>query len=479
VLERDYARYESKVAIDGQVVITERRWRTSATELPAASVAGYRAFLTEVRDARYNVNLTIARPWTWGQTATIDWYLGASPAATKSLQAAAAASRRRDYQEALATVRTLLQAEPESDAAWRMLGYVELESGDRERGLDTLRRRAEVAKTEPILKYFAARLAAFGQHDEALRIWQRGRAAFPDDADFALYLGDALNRAERHAEAIDAFQPQREPQRNSARYQLAFGRALLGGGRSEEGVAALIRSAELDASASNLNNVAWYLALHRQGLDKARVYAEQAVRETADAINKLSLGSLDLPGLRRVHSYASYADTLGWVMVGQGEFAAAERWLLAAWGLSEEAATASHLAEVYRQLKNPADRYAWFAEALVPNRNSDPDWILRLSQLREEAARARTLTLPTRPTVERSTELFLLVSAAGEISDVRVVAGQTGSEGIAGIVKGLKFGWTAPDESLKQVVRRANVVCLPDRPCTLYARRTSEVTSLD
>jgi hypothetical protein len=178
---------------------------------------------------------------------------------------------------------------------------------------------------------------------------------------------------------------------------------------------------------------------------------------------------------------------LGAVLLARQDLPGAEKWLQAAWSLSEDAATARRLADVYRQMKNAtlADRYALFADAVAPPvagapASADPDRLFRVNDIRTEASKGRMASFPKPVAAERSADLFLAISPSGEVTDVRVVQGTTGPNSIASAVRGLKFAWLPPDETLKQVIRRASVQCVPtDTQCTVYLRRTGEVTSVD
>lgn len=480
VVDQEFGRYQVRTAVDGQIVETERRWTTQMSEVAADRVEAYRAFVTEARDVPYGIELRVRSPWAWNDAPSLDWYAGASATATKILRTAAAAGQRRDYQEAIAIVRSLIDDEPDNDAAWQMLASFQISSGERSRGLDTLRRRTSDAVMPSILKYFATRLEQDKKIAEAIGVWTQGYEKHPDDREFPLYLGDALVREGRYAEALEVLRPQEEHQRESARFLVNLGKAHVGSGSTDAGLTALRRAAELDATAHTLHTAASYLLDRGVGLDDAQAFAERAVKAVAADVNRLTLDTIagDAPQMLQL---VDCWNTLGRLLFRQGEHAAAERYLLSAWHLSQTQIHATHLDELYRarQDERSAQRYATFAASVAP-----PSFLNAQSRLREldEARRAlldiRTFDLSGSAETTGQAEVLAAVTAAGVVERVRVVKGDPGMASIAAALERVTITWPAPDAVIETIVRRGYVICpSAGARCTAVLVPVSETAS--
>lgn len=473
ILERPEARYEATVSVSGQVVTTERKWTVKTTEVPLADVDAFRSWLADVKASRYNVSLNTMKPWGWNDVATIDWYGGASSSATTVLRDAAAAANRKDYQEAIAALKDLLKREPESDAAWQMLGWAELQSGARERGLDTLNRRAPQSAQASLIKYLCERLVAFGRADDALALWEEGHRQFPDDREIPLYLGEAQFRAGRFSDAIDTLLAERERQQASARYHLLLGRAYLGAKRQDEALAGFRKSAELDSAAFNLNNVAWFLGDAGVSLDAALEFAERAIRIDTSALNAVTLSEAQDQDVIRVSSLAASWDTEGWVLYRRGEDTAAERFLNAAWTLVQDRQIAEHLAALYRRIGNDAEARRFTALAA-------PSPILGAQDAGADLVKRRTFEFPRPAGAGNGTaEALFMVNREGHVKDVRWIRRDDKLGDVDKALVGLSVGWRPPDSALAQIVRRGVLTCAgTNATCALVLIPAGDVRSV-
>ena len=491
-IDQEFGTFAGHVSVKGQLVEIERRLTRKMAEVPVDKAEAYRGFAKAVDAVSYRVDLRAFRPWAWNDTATIDWYARATPSISKTLAEAAAAGRRGDYQEAIATARQVTDAEPDSDAAWQMLGWAQFESGDRERGLETLRSRVGLTSIASLSKYYAGRLAVMGRNDEAVAVWNEARKRFPDDSEIPLYLGFAQAQAGRFTDALVTLTPERDRQNESARFHTTLGRAYLGAKQTEAGVAAYRRSAEIDASVNNLNNVAWELAERNAGLDIARTLAERAIAGKTTEVNRVTLANLSDASVRLPTQLAAYWDTLGRVHFRLGAFDVAEQWLRAAWRVSHAFDMASHLEEVYRGTKDTGNqkRYAAFM-AIASNPLTG---MARLTQIVPDAAERIALTVEARTAreTERTTvvagpvgargtaRVFLAIRKGGIVDDVAFIDGDATLRTLPTSLRSATLPWHAPDDALERVVRRATVVCPPDTSgqCSLLLDPVGNVTSV-
>ncbi len=475
-LGNDRVRYQFRWAMKDRVVETERRLASLADEIPVAGLPEYRAFRNAVRESPTTINLRRLTPWAWNDAPTIEWYRGAGPSAVEALQAASAMGRRGDYQASIAASRRLIDADPDSDAAWQMLGWAQFTEGSHERALATMRRRVPLVATPSLIKYYADRLTSLGRHADAADAWRLGRQRFPGDREIPLYLGATLIRIGEPAEAVEVLRSQADVQRESARYHMVLGEALLAAGDAAAATTTLLRSAEIDDTVDHLNRVAWHLGDSRIALDDALRLARRAVGETTVEVNALTLGEVGVPQLELLPVLTAYWDTLGWIHFRRGEAADARRYLEAAWQLSELPVIAQHLSEVYAAVNDTdAARLRTFAEAAsvtASNRarlaNDGGERARVLADARNTLERMRTFALPRPVALTRSEEVLIAVAADGSVRDALVVGNSTGGDDVAAAIESMTIPWSAPDADISQIIRRGTVSCAPtSNQCTL------------
>ncbi len=98
-----------------------------------------------------------------------------------------------------------------------------------------------------------------------------------------------------------------------------------------------------------LNEISYSLAERNTDLDKAKEYAEKAVRAEEEASASVQLSGLQTSDLYHTPRLAMFWDTLGWVYSRLNDLVPAEAYLKAAWALNESPVIGGHLGHVYEQ----------------------------------------------------------------------------------------------------------------------------------
>ncbi len=482
-LARPFGRYRFRWSMNGRAFEAERELSSTLGEIPVDQLADYRTFIADVRGTSASVRVRRLNPWAWSDALTIDWYERASPSTTRGLGEAAATARQGDYQQAMATVQRVLDDEPESDAAWQMLAWMQMSSGASARALDTLQRRAPRATGPSLLKYYASRLLAAGRREQAAAVLRSGADRFPADGEIALYLAETLVAIQRGAEAVPLLAPLADRQRDSARYHLALARAQFAARDRAAAVAAFLRSAELDDGAGHLNLVAWELTERGLALDDAVRLAERAIRTTSAQVADLTVETVDASGLRTVASLPRQWDTLGRAHHKRGDLATALRYLEAAWQVSQDPVIARHLLAVHAQSGNreASARYADYADArdgaAAARYANRPELAWRVEAMttaRDVLTRAWTIDLAGDLDVTTPIDALLLVDRDGRVRDVRLFGPTVGSDSaVREALRAIAVPWTPPDERATQMLRRGTVRCAQGA-CVLQVRSTNE-----
>ncbi|MEO8481015.1 MAG: DUF3857 domain-containing protein [Acidobacteriota bacterium] len=487
-----FIEYHLTNTLMGHVYTAERTVTTKLKEIAVDQFGSYRDFLKALDDSKHAVTLRAIKPWAFGDNATIDWYAG-SAATVSTMGAVVTASNRKDHENAKSLIDGLARAEPENASVGVLAGWVQIQAGDTNGGLQRI--RAQMVRTPSLSGYkmLATRLASAGRRDEAVQAWQRGLELFPDDRECPLYLGEALLNVSQYGQAITVFRTQLEKQAGSPRLFFDLGKAYAGAADVPAAIAAFKTAATNDSSAFALNNIAWEMALAKVGLDDARDYAERAVASTEADAAKLTLTTLDAPGLRVMRDLAAHWDTLSLAQFRGGDLAGAERTQAAAWDLAQQGQFAERLAEIYEARGNRDAAAQFYALALA---GDEPDARAAghlLSIAPDPRARAalvstapatvvsgRTVSVPRIPGVTGAAQIFVRVGADGVVDDVRFVSGDTSMRPAAEMVRAAKMPSRLPAGSAAKLVRRGTLTCTGDAPtCSFVLIPASAVTSVN
>ncbi len=88
---------------------------------------------------------------------------------------------------------------------------------------------------------------------------------------------------------------------------------------------------------------------------RAKELAGAAVSETAKQLRAIDFVTVRTSDIANVVSLEHYLDTVGWIEFQQGDFAAAEKHLSAAWSLGDDAVVGDHLAQTYERENRKSD----------------------------------------------------------------------------------------------------------------------------
>ena len=317
-------------------------------------------------------------------------------------------------------------------------------------------------------------------------------------------LSDLLVKAKRYAEALQVIEPAAKFSQDSASLQAALGSVYLAMKQPENALPVLKKAVELDPSAEMLNNVAYRMAEENTLLDQATDWARTAVTriEADSAATKLS--ELKVDDLDRMNGIANHWDTLGWVYFRTGELEKAERYLRAAWVLSQRATIGVHLGRLYeREHKRDQAAHLYELAAVAEGHASATDVADRYQRLTgkalgasatpgavygprasvpvspgEELLRARMFKLPSITTESATADFFVLLIPGSKAANVKFISGSTVLREAGKFVAAVPSVAEFPDDGPVKLVRRATVSC-GDAGCDLVLLTPGMVHSLD
>jgi len=267
--------------------------------------------------------------------------------------------------QALDAFEAAIKKDPNFALAWSAAGTVHFGLGDREQGVEEMRRAVELApRVREYYKGLASSLMFLKREEDALKVWQHMQQVFPEDPDarknIALILGD-LGRYREELPQLEA--AMNDPDGWKLMIELGLTYAELG--QNDKAIAALEGALQHDSSAHSLNAVAYALTEKNLMLEQALQYARRAVHEREGESSHISLEHLTYDDLRTMPGLGGDWDTLGWVYFKLKQDPAAQTYLEAAWNLFESPTIGDHLGQLYERLGQRDEAIRTYALALA------------------------------------------------------------------------------------------------------------------
>jgi tetratricopeptide (TPR) repeat protein len=494
-LQADFGEYSCRRSVQGRVLTTERRLMMRRREIPLDGWDAYKKFADAVHgDQMQLVDLKAPVRLTAGTYIQAIWDLPESenPEAVRAFEQVRTATQRQDMQAVVAALRRCVALDPKYTRVWLALGEFYRYQGKRKEALEAYRAAVRNDPAEPLsYKVLAFNLVDAANYQEAVEVWKRLLEIEPQDPDAPEGLASALIGASRSAEAISTLRAaiDREPDR--AELYLQLGRAAARAGSDAEASAAFAEALARNPSSSALNSTAYDLAIVGKQLPAALQLAERAVREKERDSASVDLSNLKLDDLAPTRSLPAYWDTLGWVYFRMGNLARAERYLQAAWSLSQNTTEGDHLGQLYEKQGKREQAARMYRLAIAASRLSAPPAEIqrRLSRLggsakaestgRDELTRLRSYRLDLASSEIESAECFVLFGEKSRVLDVRFVSGSNELKSAAKAIRSVQFREPIPDAGPTRLLRRGVVGCAPDVGCSLVFYTPDLVISID
>lgn len=437
---------------------------------------------------------------------------GASPSAALSEQVrnlysnAQSAYGQHEYQTAANLARNITSLSPRYSAAWNLLGMSLLEL----RELDQAATALETAvKLDPASSYSYNNLGRVywrqRRYDAAIAQFQKQIALNPDDhyahANWGLLLRDQkkCDLAMPELGKALALTP------NNSGVMLALGECDLDLGHAAKGISELEQATSEASTPGTWNSAAYALARRNTELDRAKQWAESAVRGESSQLHNISLEHLSTAQLSRAMAIASYWDTLGWVLYRQANYPLAAQYLEAAWALRPLPVLAYHLGRIYETLGRPGDATHAYAMAIaaadspsVQPLNPDEaesveDAAQRLAKAESsekarkkllEAAHsglnaARQASVPNVAKAKGTADFTVTTIAPGQSTQVRQISGDSSFAAFASALQSAAPSLSFPPASDLEIPRRGTLTCSSETlPCSMILLSADDAVDL-
>ena len=496
-LSNAFAEYSAHYSEQNGVLITERKMTIKAAKVREAQWQDYQKFSKAIRTDQTSV-ISLSETSAKGPTVPDN-----NPEAAKLIARAGDAWRAQDMN----AVRDLLgQAErlnSKQAGLWAAYGALEIATGHVKEAIADCRKELEF-HPEEISAYqeLSAILDRSVSRDEAIEVWRGVLAARPENEIAAARMAQLLIAAKRYEEIAAMLEKPiaAAPDKYSLRSLRV--EALLNTGQKDQGIAESKKIASETSEWSVLNDLAFSLAEADAGLGLAQDMAEKAVSQLEHDCADFDLGRLAPKDLAAVTQLAAAWDTLGWVYFKQSDTTRAEKYLDAAWGVSQSSEVADHLGQVYeKEGRHRAAVHIWRL-ALASNGKDE----YAPAQLRkagaplyepvgavkggakaapisagEELGRLRTIKVAGLPKQTGSAEFFVLLSKQ-QIEDVQFISGVDALKSAGQAIRATQYSFPFPDAGPERLIRRGILSCsaytTPSCSLTLLLPSTTTVARI-
>lgn len=473
-VSRDYADYISTYKLEGNVLTVERSLHLRQREIPAARLQDFQAFVAAVRadEAQtLSVETTVA-----GTAPSIPETVKAE----ELLSAAEAAAKNENYPLAEDLFKRALEKDPKHKFVRRQLAWAYFLQHKYAPAEEMLR---EQTKINPFDDYSYNLLGQIfwrqQKYSEAESQFRKQIEVTPLHRWARQNLALMLVDWRKYKEAVPELEQAIALSPDEEMLHVSLGRAYLNLKETEKGMAAFDQAIKLNPGPPVWNDVAYILSLENVQLEKAQQYAESAVTAVANDLRNVDLERLSMDDIGQVSSLAAYWDTLGWVHFQKGNLDLAEKYITAAWALGHHSEVGYHMGQIYEKRGNNDEAIRYYAAASVAERvvPEPEESLLRLvgkAKIEElltkasmERSNLRTVNMGPKPKdlkgATTEANIFIVLEPGpgrtARIADVKFIGGDEKLRPAVLALKGSKFDFVFPDDTMTRVIRRGTFFC--------------------
>lgn len=503
-LVKDFGEYHAAYTFERGALVGKRKLIVKQRQVEQAQAADYKLFHTAY-DEDYSRLVPLTLPGEKAMASDLTsvmarlWKQAWQLPDSKNAEAQRLEQRgRADDSVLVDSLQRAVALDPRFTRAWLELAAGYARVGDRARGLEAIKSAATNTPREPVaLKFLAVAQTFEGRWDQALLAWKDVLELAPDDSDTPIQLGSVLTRLKRYPEAIAHYEAAVRAWPGDAALQEALGMAYFRAGQKEKAIEVFKRCLDLSSDPAEKNTVAYEFADANVELPRALQLAQDAVRSQEEATGHIVFTSVTREDLTGMTSLANDWDTLGWVQFRMANYASAEKYLAAAFQLSQNPVIADHLAQTYQAQHKLSDAIRFYEMALAApglreqgvDATAIRERLQHLSPVLSRAqagvrsmgggdnlSRLRTTKLPRLVTDTENADFLLLFrsgSTTGKPLEATFVSGSEKLKTAAKTLLDTDFKILFPDSAPLSIVRRGMLACSSsDCSFVLYSAET-------
>jgi tetratricopeptide (TPR) repeat protein/transglutaminase-like putative cysteine protease len=484
----DYAEYSSGYKVDGQTLSAERNLSIRMHELPLDRKNDYQNFIRNVaadERQKFHVESLVASNGTPALPNDIK--------PEELIESGNEALKSGKFDLALTFYQKAAEKEPKNKVIFALIGEAHMQLRQFPQAEAAFRKQIDRDKFDQFGYYNLGRVLFQEQKlEDAAKAFQQQLDIDPLQKDAHSALGEIYYELNRFQDSANEFEKTVSLEPDNGFNHSNYGRALLKLGKTKEATEAFDKAVEVQQNAMLWNNIAYELADNDSQLDRAEQYAESAISQVASALRNLSPERVTMQDMGNVQAIASYWDTLGWIKFKRGDLDGAEKYIGAAWRLSQNGEVADHLGQIALKRGNRDAAIKWYAQAMSGNRPkidtrdrlnklvSDNAKVEKLiAELKPQIAAQRTYPLGKLSAKAAKADFFVVFTPTNKVEAVKFISGDESLKSATQKIQAINYGPLFPDNTPTKLVRRGTLECGASGECSFQLIEPEEVTSVD
>ena len=409
-LSEPWADFHSKYSAQGKTLAITRHVQIKQSRVPLDQWEKYKNFAKAVDDD-HDSWIVLTGGTTIGSKEQQDMF-------DEGLRAL----RSNDLGRAEYLFKQLIQQDASYPYAHANVGSVYLHQGHLPEAIAELRKEEEL-HPEETYSYRTLAHALERQHDTtgAIEQLQKLLSIDPKDWEGASNLAQLLSNQKRYSEATAVLEKATALAPDSQPLELQLGLAYLKSGGKDKAMPVLQKALDSEQDpmkrALGFNNVAYVLAEENTNLDKAEEWGNKGLQLLeAESLKTDS----EKAALNNTQLLTATWDTVGWVYFRRGELDKAERYLHAAFAVTQGTTEGDHLGQVLEKEGKKEQAEHYYLLAIAAPTGADKTQVReRYKALSGKIAPSNPLPDFTRRTEGRPGSASTLISPAEELSKAR------------------------------------------------------------
>jgi len=396
-------------------------------------------------------------------------------------------SKRKNWASAIEAFGSAVKMDPQYPDAWRELGRAHMYARQYPDAEAAFRKYLQLAPDNH-LAYLNIAWALYteGKYQEDADLMEKRIAVAPTDGDALYRLGMAYLALDRPEPAVPVLERATVQFPKYVAAQFALGGAYLGTKQDARALEAFRVALKLDDSEGMLNNAAYTLSVHSSSLDVAESWSLRSIEVVEKELNDSSLSNVQSRTWGLVVQVGQYWDTMGWIKFQQGKMDAAEKYVHAAWQITDDLAIGLHLGRIYETQGRKNDAVQTYLAALVTvpaDRllnddaketrkrlsellGSDSEADDRLSQSRKKKSSWRMVNIPNPGAALGIAQYTVMIDANSRVVEIAATSSDDPLAALNDAVRAATMPQSFPDPTLKKLPRLSTLACAAaDQPC--------------
>ncbi|MFZ0518489.1 MAG: DUF3857 domain-containing protein [Acidobacteriaceae bacterium] len=459
-----FAEYRESASVKDGVLSAERVYTIKVAKIPADQWQDYIKFEKAVQ-ARENLWIDIAAGnGTLPATGTTD-----VPAARDLLNQAYSALQAHNTKEAQSDLNKALKLNPKQYGLWATYSVLYMDQHKPDQALDAYHKEIAIHPDNVwVYQYMSDALLAIHRTADAEDVLRTFLKVDPSNTSETLTLSTVLMQEKHYDEAIALLKPVAHAKDAKPIFQLSLGRDEMEAGQKEAGVADLQQIMRNSQEPVIINDAAYDLADQDADLPESAEFAAKTLKQVEHATASVQLATLNKQDLANVSLLGALWDTLGWIDFKQAKYSDAERYIDAAWLLTQNADVADHLRQTYEKEGKLADArhmqlLAAAARPLPANATMSARESADRGKYLQEIQNLRTIEISGLPKKAAAAQFWLIFTPQG-IEEVKMITGDPSLSSAVDLLKKHAYPQTFPDPGPVKIVRRGILSCSQFNP---------------